>query len=68
MANGGLDRPIFRADSGGDQRNLRGLMFDLMEEYGRHTGHADLLRENVDGRVGEDVPEGWRPVGVPAPA
>ena len=68
VANGGLDRPIFRADSGGDQRNLRGLMFDLMEEYGRHTGHADLLRENVDGRVGEDVPEGWRPVGVPAPA
>jgi hypothetical protein len=24
--------------------------------YGRHTGHADLIRESVDGRVGEDPP------------
>ena len=29
-------------------------LYDLVEEYGRHTGHADLLREAVDGRVGED--------------
>ena len=28
----------------------------LVEEYGRHTGHADLLREAVDGLVGEDPP------------
>ena len=28
---------------------------------GAHTGHADLLREAVDGRVGEDPPPGWRP-------
>jgi hypothetical protein len=33
----------------------------MIEEYGRHTGHADLLREAVDGRVGEDPPPGWRP-------
>lgn len=32
--------------------------------YGRHTGHADLLREAVDGRVGEDPPGGWRPTAV----
>ena len=38
----------------------RRLVFDLVEEYGRHTGHADLLREAVDGRVGEDPPAGWR--------
>lgn len=50
--------------------NLRRLLHDLVEEYGRHTGHADLLREAVDGRVGEDPPEGWAaesgrsPVGV----
>jgi hypothetical protein len=30
-------------------------------EYCRHTGHADLLCEAVDGRVGEDPPPGWRP-------
>jgi len=37
------------------------LLCDLIEEYGRHTGHADLLREAVDGRVGEDPPAGWHP-------
>jgi hypothetical protein len=36
------------------------LVCDLIEEYGRHTGHADLLRDAVDGRVGEDPPDGWR--------
>jgi hypothetical protein len=25
---------------------------DLIEEYGRHTGHAELIREAVDGLVG----------------
>jgi hypothetical protein len=35
---------------------VRRLLVDLIEEYGRHTGHADLLREAVDGRVGEDPP------------
>ena len=30
--------------------------FDMIEEYARHTGHADLLREAVDGLVGEDAP------------
>ena len=36
--------------------SLRRLLVDMIEEYGRHTGHADLLREAVDGRVGEDPP------------
>src|SRR6478672_5228237 len=36
-------------------------LVDLLEEYARHTGHADLLREAVDGRVGEDPPEDWTP-------
>ncbi len=43
-------------DSGGDESTLRRLLVDLIEEYGRHTGHADLIREAVDGRVGEDPP------------
>ena len=38
--------------------SLRRLLFDLVEEYGRHTGHADLLREAVDGVTGEDPPDG----------
>jgi hypothetical protein len=32
----------------------------MIEEYGRHTGHADLIRESVDGVVGEDPPDDWR--------
>jgi hypothetical protein len=28
----------------------------MIEEYARHTGHADLIREAIDGRVGEDPP------------
>ena len=35
---------------------LARLVFDLVEEYGRHTGHADLLREAIDGVTGEDPP------------
>jgi Protein of unknown function (DUF664) len=61
LANGGLDQSVHFADPDGRHANLRRLVCDLIEEYGRHTGHADLLREAVDGRVGEDPPAGWRP-------
>jgi hypothetical protein len=54
--------PLGTALPGGEVVTLRRLLCDLIEEYGRHTGHADLLREAVDGRVGEDPPDGWRPV------
>ncbi len=33
--------------------NLRWIMTHLIEEYARHNGHADLLREAIDGRTGE---------------
>jgi hypothetical protein len=62
VANGGLDQPVHVSGPDGRHANLRRLVCDLIEEYGRHTGHADLLREAVDGRVGEDPPAGWRPV------
>ena len=32
--------------------NLRWILVHLIEEYARHLGHADLLREAVDGRTG----------------
>lgn len=38
------------------QPSLRRLVVDMIEEYARHTGHADLIRESIDGRVGEDPP------------
>jgi hypothetical protein len=62
LGDGGLDRPAAISWPDGRRASLRRLLFDLLEEYGRHTGHADLLREAVDGRVGEDPPPGWRPV------
>jgi len=59
VADGGLDQVVHVGDDG-RHASLRRLLFDLVEEYGRHTGHTDLLREAVDGRVGEDPPAGWR--------
>ncbi|GAB0107103.1 DinB family protein [Nocardia sp. JMUB6875] len=61
LANGGLDQLVHLSWPDGRHLSLRRLLCDLIEEYGRHTGHADLLRESVDGRVGEDPPPGWRP-------
>jgi hypothetical protein len=42
--------------SGDQESTVRRLMVDMIEEYGRHTGQADLIREAIDGRVGEDPP------------
>ncbi|APA98499.1 hypothetical protein NS506_04451 [Nocardia seriolae] len=61
LADGGLDQLVHLHWPDGRHLSLRRLICDLIEEYGRHTGHADLLREAVDGRVGEDPPPGWRP-------
>ncbi len=61
LADGGPDQPIHASDGEGNHASLRRLLCDLLEEYGRHTGHADLLREAVDGVTGEDPPDGWRP-------
>jgi hypothetical protein len=43
-------------DGNGQEATLRRLLVDMIEEYGRHTGQADLIREAIDGRVGEDPP------------
>lgn len=61
LARGGLDPPVHSSAPDGQHANLRRLLFDKLEEYARHTGHADLLREAVDGRVGEGPPNDWRP-------
>lgn len=57
LAEGGLDQPTKHATAGGWSPNLRRLLVDLHDEYARHVGHADLLREAVDGLVGEDPPQ-----------
>jgi hypothetical protein len=51
LSNGELDQPTH------DGMSLRRLLADLIDEYARHTGHADLLREAVDGSTGEGAPD-----------
>jgi len=55
LADAGLDRPLAISDWS-ETPNLRRVVVDLIEEYARHTGHADLIRESIDGLVGEDAP------------
>ncbi len=61
LANDGFGQLVHVTGPDGSHASLRRLVCDLIEEYGRHTGHADLIREAVDGRAGEDPPAGWRP-------
>jgi hypothetical protein len=63
LAEGGLDRLVHRTWLDGSTYNLRRLLGDLIEEYARHTGHADMLREAIDGRAGVYPPAGWQPGG-----
>ena len=43
-------------DDPDDALSLRRLLVDIIEEYARHTGHAELISETIDGLVGEDPP------------
>lgn len=43
VGHDGADNPI----------SLRELLAHMIEEYARHNGHADLLRERIDGRIGQ---------------
>jgi len=36
---------------------LRFVLLNMIEEYARHNGHADLIRESIDGLAGHDPPE-----------
>lgn len=50
----GLDTLAQFTWQSGATPNLRRMMTDMIEEYARHVGHADLIRESIDGLVGED--------------
>ena len=39
--------------SDGGTISLREVLVHMIEEYARHCGHADLIRERIDGRVGQ---------------
>lgn len=53
----GLAGPASFTWPNGRTPTVRDMLLDMIEEYARHTGHADVLREAVDGRVGEGAPE-----------
>ena len=53
--SGDLDR-LAPHGPGASPPSLRRIVIDLVEAYARHVGHADLIREIVDGETGEDPP------------
>ena len=53
LADGGLGVLAKRAWPDGQTPSLRWILCHMIEEYARHNGHADLLRESVDGQTGE---------------
>jgi uncharacterized damage-inducible protein DinB len=53
LAEGGLDQPARRTWPDGRAPSLRWILCHMIEEYARHNGHADLLRESIDGLTGE---------------
>lgn len=53
VAAAGLDAPLAREFKGEGTASVRWLAIHLIEEYARHNGHADLMREAIDGSVGE---------------
>ncbi len=45
--------PLNQHGSGGGPLSLREVLLGTIEEYGRHLGHVDILREQIDGRIGQ---------------
>jgi Protein of unknown function (DUF664) len=46
-------QPSLDAIGAGNARSLRENLLKVIQEYARHNGHADLIRESIDGSVGE---------------
>jgi uncharacterized damage-inducible protein DinB len=53
LADDGLEQLARRTWPDGRAPSLRWILCHMIEEYARHNGHADLLRESVDGLTGE---------------
>jgi hypothetical protein len=47
------DDPLNQHGSGGGPMSLREALVGMIQEYARHMGHVDLLRERIDGRLGQ---------------
>jgi uncharacterized damage-inducible protein DinB len=53
LERGGLDQIAVRTCPDGRAPSLRWILVHMIEEYARHNGHADLIREAIDGQTGE---------------
>ena len=53
LAADDLGQPATRSWPDGRSPSLRWILCHMIEEYARHNGHADLIRESVDGSTGE---------------
>jgi uncharacterized damage-inducible protein DinB len=56
LERGGLDAAsvkVSRRTEPGTPFSLRWILLHMIEEYARHNGHADLIRESIDGQVGD---------------
>ncbi|NND04195.1 MAG: DinB family protein [Acidimicrobiia bacterium] len=53
LSDGDLSQLAKRPFEDGSAPSLRWILVHMIEEYARHNGHADLLRESVDGQTGE---------------
>jgi uncharacterized damage-inducible protein DinB len=54
LAGRGLDEEsVVPSPRTGETFTLRWILVHLIEEYARHNGHADLIRQSIDGRTGE---------------
>jgi uncharacterized damage-inducible protein DinB len=53
LSEGGLDQLARRKWPDGKAPSLRWIVCHMIEEYARHNGHADLIRESIDGQTGE---------------
>jgi hypothetical protein len=47
-----LEEFVRRSGAGWDPVDLRWIYLHMIEEYARHCGHADILRELIDGTTG----------------
>ncbi len=50
LAGDGLDQ-LSQVTRRGNRVSMRWLLVHMIEEYARHVGHADLIREAIDGKT-----------------
>ena len=53
LADGDLGQRARRTWPDGQPPSLRWILVTVIDEYARHNGHADLIRESVDGQTGQ---------------